>query len=165
MAPARAEPPEEEIVIQKYLADLYLGDSLEQIKIVYPPAAKWTSYREPRGGVDRIHIRRSQAKRFPPRVEALWLGLRKDRLVEIWLIYDADYSSEKSAEALASDLALIYGEPRRTGGRFWWTDGERVIRVINARLPALSPEREEGVELRTSIQLITADLFHRKRDG
>jgi len=148
-------------VIQKYLADLHLGDSLENIEKIYPPVAPWPARMEQKGKVKRMRIERAKARRFQAHADLMWLSLKKDRLVEIQLVYDAAYTKEKSAEELASDLSLLYGEARRSGDRFWWTDGARVLRAMYVEVP-VAPEDGEGTELRTSIQLMDARLFHRK---
>ncbi len=157
LAPLRAE---EDIAIQRYLAYLYLGDSLEDIQRVYPPAQEWPSYVEPRGKVTRLRVERGLAKSFPKNVDVMWLGMKKDRLVEIQLLYNASFSRGKSPEAWASDLSLDYGEPKRNDTKFWWTDGKTVLRVFYANVPVIKDGRE-GVELRTSIQVMEHGLFQR----
>lgn len=151
---------EEDIAIQRYLAYLYLGDSLEDIQRVYPPSQEWPSYVEPRGKVTRLRVERAFAKSFPANVDVMWLGMKKDRLVEIQLLYSAKFSRGKSPEAWASDLALDYGEPKRNDTKFWWTDGKSVLRVFYANVPVIK-EGRESVELRTSIQVMEHGLFQR----
>jgi hypothetical protein len=147
-------------VIQRYLGDLYLGDSLEDVQRIYPPAQEWPSQKEPRSGVTRVRVERGYAKNFPADVDTLWLGFKKGSLVEIQLIYNARFSRKKPAERLADDMALIYGEPRRANDRFWWTDGVTVLRVFAAELPA-SADHGEAVALRTSIQILERAFFRR----
>lgn len=159
-APSTAQAPDETPPIQRYLADLYLGDTLDEIRQVYPPSQEWPSSVQPRGQVTRYRAERAFLKSPPPRVDTLWLGLRKSRLVEIQLVYTAEYTRAKSVEALAGDLSLIYGEPSRSRGRFWWTDGKTVLRVFYAEVPVLDGAGQ-GVELRTSIQLLEESLFRR----
>jgi hypothetical protein len=129
---------EEQVVLQKYLAHLYLNDSLETVKRIYPPTRDWPSHREPKGGVTRIKVQGVSAKNFPDEVDLLWVGMRDDRVVEIQLVYDADYTSETPPDSLARELALIY-----------------------AQVPALKGRRKV-VEMRTSMQLLAADLVRRK---
>jgi hypothetical protein len=159
--PARAEV-DEDVKVQRYLADLYLGDSLELIQKLYPKAGDWPSHIEPRGNVTRVRVERRYAKKMPQSVDIMWVSLKNDRLVELQLIYSAAYSRRKSAEQLAGDFALIYGEPERRDNKFWWTDGKTVLRVMLAEIPALDEEGQPGKELRTSLQLMNADLFQRK---
>ncbi|MBI5625423.1 MAG: hypothetical protein HY924_16720 [Elusimicrobia bacterium] len=159
--PAAADD-EEPVVIQKYLAHLYLNDSLETVKRIYPPTREWPSYREPKGGVTRIKVQGVSAKNFPQEVDLLWVGMRGDRVVEIQLVYSAAYSSETTPDSLAQELALIYGEPKKSEtGKFYWSDGERVLRVFYTDVPVLRGRRKV-VEMRTTLQLLSADLLHRK---
>jgi len=146
--------------IQRYLADLHLGDSLEDVQRVYPPAQEWPSIQEAGGRVTRVRVERAYAKSFPAEAQTLWLGFQDGRLVEIQLIYGARFSGKKSSEMLADDMALIYGEPRRSNGKFWWTDGRTVLRVFDAELP-VSESQKNSVELRTSIQVLERGLFRR----
>jgi len=146
--------------IQRTLADLHLGDTIEDVQLIYPPAQEWPAQEERRVRVTRLRVEREAAKSFPPDAQVLWLGLRRGRLVDIQLIYDARFSHRRPAERLAQDLALVYGEPHRSNDKFWWTDGRTVLRVFDAELPA-RPGTERSVELRTSVQIIERDLFHR----
>jgi hypothetical protein len=146
--------------IQRTLANLHLGDTLEDIQLVYPPAQEWPSQEERRVHVTRLRVERESAKSFPSDAQVLWLGLRRGRLVDIQIIYDARYSRRRPAERLAQDLALIYGEPHRSNDKFWWTDGSTVLRVFDDELPA-QPGAERSVELRTSVQIIERNLFRR----
>jgi hypothetical protein len=146
--------------IQRTLVDLHLGDTLEDVQLIYPPAQEWPSQEERRVRVTRLRIERGTAKSFPPDAQVLWLGLRHGRLVDIQVIYDGRYSRRRPAERLAQDLALVYGEPHRSNDKFWWTDGHSVLRVFDAELPA-QPGTERSVELRTSVQIMERDLFRR----
>jgi hypothetical protein len=156
----RTAAQDETASIPRHLADLHLGDMLEDVQLIYPPAQEWPAQEERRVRVTRLRVEREAAKSFPADAQTLWLGLRRGHLVDIQLIYDARFSRRKPAERLAQDLALIYGEPRRSNEKFWWTDGRTVLRVFNAELPA-RPGAEQSVELRTSVQLIERDLFRR----
>ncbi len=150
--------------LQRYLVDLYLGDNLDTVRRVYPQAASrdWPSHIEPRTRVSRIQVRKNSAKRFPARAETLWLGLRGDRLVEIQVVYDEDYTRDNPPESLANELSRGYGDPQKSdSGKFWWTDGERVLRVYYLEVPVLVG-RQKSVGLRTCVQLMEADLLNRK---
>lgn len=177
---ARGETP----AVQRYWADLRLGDTLEEIQRIYPPAQEWPSRQEPRSGVTRWRVERAFAKSFPADVDTLWLGLRHGRLVEIQFIYDERFSSRKTADLLAEDLGLIYGEPRRSDSKFWWGDGRTILRVFTAEVPAALSGKEgqpsspaaaqddaagsaaaEGgrsVVLRTSVQIMESGLLRRR---
>ena len=152
-APAQEETPP----VQRHLAELYLGDSLDDVRLVYPPAQEWPSSRE-RGGIRRLRVEREYAKSLPPEIETLWLGFKRDRLVEVQVVYTIAYSRKKSAEQLAGDFSLVYGEPRRSNDKFWWADGSTVLRVFNAHIPAGA---EGSVEMRTSAQILERGLFRR----
>lgn len=154
-------PAQDELPLQRYLVDLYLGDSLETIQKVYPPAQEWPEHMEPRVKVRRYRVAQALAKRFPEHVEFMWLGLRRGRLVEIELVYDAEYTRQKSAEALAADLALTYGAPKRSGDKFVWSDRSTVLRVKNYAL-AVAKDGESTTEFRTALQLMTPDLLRRR---
>lgn len=155
---ARAD---EDSSVQRYLIHLHLGESLRQVQQLYAPAQDWPSYMEPRGHVKRVRVERAYLKKPDPHVETMWFGFKRNSLVEIQLIYDRDYSRSKTAEQLAGDWALIYGEPKRTDdGRYYWADGSTVLTVFNAEVPALQGQ-EQAVELRTSIRLIDRGLWER----
>lgn len=150
--------------IQRKLAHLKLGDHLDEIQRIYLPSHEWPSQREPKQGVQRIRIERSGIKYPEPRVDVMWLGMRKDRLVEIQLIYDAAYTREESVEQLAGELSLIYGEPHRSQGKFWWADGKTVLRAFYAEVPSPQNDDASAVELRTSLQVMDAGLFEKASD-
>ena len=156
--PARAEdsPP-----IQRHLAYLHLGDSLETVQKIYPPARDWPSYVEPRGHVTRIKVESYFAKKFPQKVDTIWLGFKGGSLVEIQLIYDEEYTAQKTVEDLAGDLALIYGEASRTEDKFWWMDDATVLMVFYTQVPMIRAGRRV-VEMRTTIQLMERALFRRR---
>ena len=149
---------DDEIAIQRHLADLQLGDTLEQIQLIYRPLSEWSSHKEPRGKVTRHRAQRHQIKNPPREIDTIWMGLRRGRLVDIQLIYTAAHTRARSVDDLASELSIIYGEGRRQGNRFWWTDGRTVLRVFYAEVP-----KEEGVglEWRTSLQVMDENLFTR----
>lgn len=157
-----AQEAADEVKIQRYLVDLYLGDSMADIESIYPPTRKWPSYLEPRGHVRRMKLEGISTKRFPAGVDVLWLGVKRHKLVEIKVIYDAEFSAGKTAEELAGDIALIYGAPKRTGTKLWWDDGTTVMRVFATELPVLR-DGGRAVEIRTCIQLMNEGLLRRKR--
>lgn len=146
--------------IQRYLAELQLGDSLEDVQRIYPPAQDWPSHVDPRGRVTRYRVERAYAKSFPNWTQALMLGFKRGRLVDIQVIYNAKRSGEKTAEELARDLSLTYGEGERTGDKFWWNDSKTVMRVFPVEVPTFK-NGEKGVEWRTSIQILEKDLWKR----
>lgn len=158
--PASPCAAQEDIPIERKLADLYLGDEIDDIQSIYRPAQEWPSHIEPRGRVTRFRVERAYMKSPPRNVETLWLGMKKGRLAEIQIIYDSAHTRRKPVEALAGELASIYGEPQRSGNRFWWSDGRTVLRVFYAEV-ALLKGRGRGVELRTSIQVMEEGLFLR----
>lgn len=146
--------------IQRYLASLQLGDSLEDVQRVYPPAQDWPSHVDPRGRVTRYRVESSYAKRFPVWAQAMMLGFKRGRLVDIQVIYNAKRSGDKTSEELARELSLTYGEGERTGDKFWWTDSGTVLRVYPVEVPVYK-DGERGVEWRTSIQVLDKDLWKR----
>ncbi|MEQ1919617.1 MAG: hypothetical protein ABL955_10490 [Elusimicrobiota bacterium] len=150
------DPP----AIQRYLAELQLGDSLEDVQRIYPPAQDWPSHIDPRGRVTRYRVERGYAKSFPLWTQALMLGFKRGKLVDIQVIYNAKRSGEKTAEDLARDLSLTYGEGERSGDKFWWTDNRTVMRVFPVEVPTFK-DGERGVEWRTSIQILDKDLYKR----
>ena len=146
--------------IQRYLAELQLGDSLEDVQTIYPPAQDWPSYIDPRGRVTRYRVERGYAKTFPVTAQALLLGFKRGKLVDIQVVYNKKRSGEKTAEELARDLSLTYGEGERTGDKFWWTDGRTVMRVFPVETPTFI-DGVRGVEWRTSLQVLEKDLYKR----
>lgn len=155
--PARADEHEEAVSIQRYLVSLQLGDSLEEVRRVYPPASEWPVV-ENRGGVTRYRVERSTAKAFPSRVQILFVGFKKGRLVEIQTVYDKKKSGDWSVNKLAGEYALVYGEPRRAGNRFWWSDGKTVMRVFNFTVP-LPGDGKNAVAWRTAVQVFDEGVF------
>ena len=151
----RAED-EESTAIQRYMVSLQLGDSLEEVRRVYPPAAEWPAT-ESKNGVKRYRVQRGMAKVFPANVDTLFVGFKKGKLVEIEVIYDAKKSREKPAEKLAGAYALVYGEPRRVGDRFFWSDGDTVLRVFPAELPVVQ-DGERALAWRTAVQIFNKGL-------
>jgi hypothetical protein len=159
-SPARAQEEEETPAMQRYLVDLSLGDSLERVRGVYPPGQEWPATVEPRTGVTRYRVERGGAKVFPPRVETLYLGFKKDRLVEIEVVYDEKRSRVQTVGKLAGEYALVYGEGKRSGDRFYWSDGKTVLRVFPAEIPIVK-DGEHAVEWRTAVQIFDHGLAGR----
>lgn len=146
--------------IQRYLAELQLGDSLEDVQRIYPPAQDWPSFVAPRGRVTRYRVERAYAKNFPSWTQTMLLGFKRGRLVDIQVIYNSKRSGEKTPEELARDLSLTYGEGERTRDKFWWTDSRTVLRVFPVEAPTFK-DGARGVEWRTSIQILDKDLWTR----
>jgi hypothetical protein len=144
--------------IRQDLAGLRLGDTLEDVQMIYPPAADWPSWVDPRGRVKRYKVERGMAKAFPTWTSVLNLGFKRGRLVEIQLIYSAERTRDKPHEELAADLSLKYGPPQRDDARFWWSDGEVVLRVFPAEIPVVR-DGQKAVEWRTSEQVMREDLY------
>lgn len=143
--------------IQRYLLDVKLGDSLETVQRVYPPAQEWPATEDDRTGVTRYQVVRGAAKAFPARVESLYLGFRKSRLVEIEAVYDAKKSRLQPVEKMAGQYALVYGEPKRSGDRFWWSDGSTVLRVFPFEVP-VSKDGDQAVSWLTAVQIFERGL-------
>jgi hypothetical protein len=154
---ARSED-DERVAIDRCLVNLCLGDTLEEIQRIYPPAQEWPVTTEKRAKVKRYRVERAFTKYPAPHADILWLGLKHGRLAEIQLVYTAAYTRKKSVDALASDLSLTYGQPRASAGKYWWVDGKTVIRTFAAEMPS-TEDGASGVELRTSLQLLEAALF------
>lgn len=154
---ARAQEDDDVPAIKRYLADVQLGDTLEEVKRVYPPAADWPAT-EAKNGVVRYRVVRGAAKAFPASVDMLFLGFKKDKLVEVEVVYDQKVSRRKPVETLAGDYALVYGDPRRSGSRFWWSDARTVLRVFPAEVP-LPKDGERAVAWRTAVQVFDLGLF------
>ncbi len=150
------DPP----AIQRYLAELQLGDSLEDVQRIYRPAQDWPSYIDPRGRVTRYRVERAYAKSFPLWTQALLLGFKRGKLVDIQVVYNAKRSGEKTAEELARDLSLTYGEGDRSGDKFWWTDSRTVMRVFPVEVPTFT-DGTRGVAWHTSIQVLEKNLYLR----
>lgn len=159
-AAAAACRAQESQSLQRHLAHLYLGDVLEDIQRIYPPVRPWPSHVEPRGRVTRYRVEARAVSGMPLGIDRMWLGLKNGRLVEVQVIYDAAQTQKKPLEALVGELALIYGEPRRSSEKFWWGDGHTVLRAFRAEVPVLQ-EGRKAIELRASLQLLDADLFKR----
>lgn len=155
---ARADEDNEETTpVQRYLVDLKLGDSLETVRRVYPPASDWPSI-EARGGITRYKVAKGTAKAYPERVETLFVGFKRERLVEIEVVYDEKRSRELTVEKLAASYSLVYGEPRRVAERFWWNDGRTVLRVFPAEVPA-PKDGAAAVAWRTAVQVFEEGVF------
>ncbi len=84
--------------IQRYLVGVSLGDNIERVRRVYPPAQEWPATVETKTGVTRYRVERGGAKAFPPRVETLYFGFKNGRLVEIEVVYDEKQSRSQTVE-------------------------------------------------------------------
>jgi hypothetical protein len=157
---ARAEDEEETQAVQRYLAQLHLGDSLRHVKKIYPPLADWPSTKEPRTGAIRYRVERASAKEFPAHAQTLYLGFRSGDLVEIEVIYDEEQSRSRTVEKVAGEYSLIYGEAKRTDERFYWSDGKTVLRVFPAEIP-LGKEGDHAYAWRTAVQVFDHGLTAR----
>lgn len=149
--------------VQRYLIHLHLGQSLKSVKKQYAPSQDWPSYVDAKTKISRVRVERAYLKEPLPNIETLWFGVKRGDLVEIQVVYTKEYSRRKTAEDLAVDWSTIYGEPHKTvDGRYWWGDGSTVLHVFNAEVPVPGKSgKEEGVELRTSVQVLNRKLFER----
>jgi hypothetical protein len=155
---ARAQEDDEDTPIQRYLVHVQLGDGLERVRRVYPPAQEWPATVEPRTGVTRYKVERGNAKEFPSKVQTLFLGFKKGSLVEIEIVYDEKESRRLTVGKVAGDYALVYGESRRSGDLFFWSDGKTVLRVFPAEVP-IAQDGEHAVAWRTAVQVFDKGLF------
>jgi hypothetical protein len=170
---ARAQEDTEKVVIQPHLAGLHLGDSLRKVRKRYPPTRDWPSKRDERRGVTRYRLEPSFAKSFPPHVQTLYFGVHWGKVVEIEAVYDEEYTRREAYEKLTIGYETMYGAPRRSGDRFWWSDGRTVLRVFPAELPAdadgvalssATPVDDpknppKSVVWRTGVQIFDQDVF------
>jgi hypothetical protein len=146
--------------MQRYLANLSLGDTLREIHLIYRPAQEWPSYVEPKGRVDRIKVEGSWVKSMPLHIETLWLGMKKGRLAQIQVIYDAAYTLKKPWWAVAEEIAGIYGAPSCGEDSCSWSDDQIVLTVFDAQLPALKWGKQ-NIERRTAVELVEENLPRR----
>jgi hypothetical protein len=159
-APASAQE-DDATPIKRSLINLRLGDGLEEVRRIYPPAQEWPTAVSPRGHVKRYRVERGWAKRYPRHVQTMHLGFKNGRLVEIQLVYDEDYSRQTPYETLAASYTLEYGPARgRSDDRFWWDDGRSVLRVLAEHVAVLK-DGAKADELHTSVQLFEKGLFER----
>jgi len=157
---ARALEDEETPALQRYLVDVSLGDGIERVRRVYPPAQEWPATEQVLSGVTRYKLERATAKAFPPRVETLYLGFKRGRLVEIEVVYDEKRSRDQTVEKVAGEYALVYGEAKRSDERFWWSDGRTVLRVFPAEIPVVK-DGAHAVSWRTAVQIFDHGLSGR----
>lgn len=148
--------------IQPTLLHLRIGDKLKDVQRIYAPAKDqpvWPSYVDPRGRIQRVRVERSYLRKPIRSVDTLWLGFKRNRLVEIQIVYDMDFTRANSVDSVASEWLSIYGDANRSDdGGYWWSDGNTVLRVMNARIPVGDGS---AVELRTSVQLFEQGVFER----
>jgi hypothetical protein len=154
---ARAQD-DDDTPLQRYLVHVQLGDGIERVRRVYPPASEWPATVEPRTGVTRYKVERGNAKAFPSKVETLYLGFKKGSLVEIEVVYDEKQSRALTVGKVAGEYALVYGEARRSGDLFFWSDGSTVLRVFPAEIP-ITKDGEHAVSWRTAVQVFDKGLF------
>jgi hypothetical protein len=110
--------------------------------------------------VTRYQVERGAAKAFPAGVQEMFLGFRLRRLVEVEIIYNEERSRDQGVEKVAGEYALLYGESKRSGDRFWWADGKTVLRVFPVEVPA-SVDGAKAVAWRTAVQVFDHSLFER----
>jgi hypothetical protein len=146
--------------LQRYLVDVQLGDNIERVRRVYPPAQEWPATVDKRTGVTRYLVERGNAKAYPAHVESLYLGFKRGKLVEIEVVYDEKQSRVQTVEKVAGAYALVYGEARRTDDRFYWSDGKTVLRVFPAEIP-IAKDGEHAFSWRTAVQLFDHGLSGR----
>jgi hypothetical protein len=159
---AEPAPPVDVLTpIQRYLVSLRLGDTLEDVKKIYPPSKKWPTSEEPGSNMIRVDVRRENARTFPDNVSFMRLSLKNGRLARIVLIYDKHESRRRSLDRLVRELSLQYGEPRRRGPRYWWQDQGAVILAVHAEILSKSGKARE---LRPSLELMDLDAFHELYD-
>ena len=149
--------------LQRYLVHVQLGDGLDRVRWVYPPAQEWPATVEPRTGVTRYRVERGNAKAFPAHVETLYLGFRKGSLVEIEVVYDEKESQLQPVEKMAGEYALVYGEAKRTDDRFYWSDGKTVLRVFPAQIP-IAKDGANAFAWRTAVQVFDEGLAKKGSD-
>lgn len=142
--------------IDRYLASMRLGDTLEKIRSIYPPVKEWPSYDEPGSSMTRVDILREQARAFPAHVSFIRLSLREGRVRRIVLVYDKRQSRRKPLDKLVRELSLKYGEPRRRDLRYWWRDKGTVVLAAYAELPS---KLGAVKELRPSLELMDSSVF------
>jgi len=155
---ARAGGEDDVPALQRSLVGVSLGDDLGRARRVYPPAQEWSAITYPRTGVTRYRVERGGAKVFPARVETLYLGFKRGRLVEIEAVYDEKQSRAQNVEKLAGAYALVYGEAKRSADRFWWSDGKTVLRVFSEEIP-IGKDGAHAVAWRTAVQVFEAGTF------
>ena len=133
--------------VQRYLAGLKLGDTLDDVRAALPPRREWTITRGRAGRLTWVQLERTDAKNLPGEAGLLRLGLSARRLVYVQVVYDREASRRKPLHALVADYALVYGEPRRRGQAYLWTDDDTVLRASEAEVltePTLAGRRGEA---------------------
>jgi|GEM_PF-2031243 len=173
-AAARADDEPEKLVVQGHLfappLELHLGDSLKSVRGTFPPKKDWPATKDKRHGVTRYRLDAGLVKAFPAHVQTLYLGFHSfggfgdGSLVEMEVVYDEEYTRRESSEHLAGDYSLLYGPPKHSGDRFWWSDGKTVLRVFPAEIPtgrgaAASDAEPRSTAWRTAVQLFKQSVF------
>lgn len=146
------------VPIQRHLVSLKLGDSIDDVQQIYPPKSEWPSFRD-KLGLKRYTVEQGAAKALPEDVYKLRFGLRRKTLVYLQVIYSAESSRKKPLSELVAEMLLEYGEPRRSGETYWWSDGATVIRASNVELPVVSAWDDRNVEMLTSIEIMDHGVF------
>ena len=160
LAPAaRAqEDDDEDTPLQRYLVHVQLGDGLERVRRVYPPAQEWPATIEPRTGVTRYKVERGNAKEFPPKVETLYLGFKKGRPGRDrgGLRREAVPRPHRRESGGGVRARLRRGAANR---RPLLLVGRRtVLRVFPAEIP-ITKDGEHAVSWRTAVQVFDKGLF------
>ncbi|MDE1975976.1 MAG: hypothetical protein KGL04_03875 [Elusimicrobia bacterium] len=152
--------------VQRSILNLSLGESPGRVARDYPGLKSCPAKSELGGRVKRFDLSAKCVKAMPAGVREIRLGFDGlqgflgGELAEIEIVYDADFTHKKPADALAGDVALVYGPPHHSQGKFWWADQDTVMRVFYAEVPDLS-QGAGAVSLRTSFQLVDTRLFSR----
>lgn len=144
--------------VPRKLADVYFGDRLEDVRRLYPPAAEWPSYVEPRGQVKRYRLARQYLKTPEQHVDTMFVGFKNGGVVEVQLIYTSAATASTPVERLVRELELDHGPTHRSGSVFYWNDGRTVMRAFYEPVQVLRDGRE-ATELRTSLQVAEAALY------
>ncbi|MBI5244549.1 MAG: hypothetical protein HY922_12855 [Elusimicrobia bacterium] len=146
------------VPIQRHLISVKLGDSIEVVQKIYPPKSEWPAFRD-KLGLTRYTVEKGAAKQLPDDVYKLRFGMRRKRLVYLQVIYSAQSSRKKPLSELVAEMLLDYGEPRRSGEAYWWSDGSTVARASNVELPVVSAGDDRNVEMLTSLEIMDHDVF------
>lgn len=135
-----------------------LGDTLSDVLRAYPPRGEWTPTREEKSGVDRYRLDNRNTMRFPRTAQLMFLGFKKDHLIEIQVVYDQRSSRRKPIDVVANDFTQLYGQPNRSADIYWWADSKTILRVFPFEVP--SPEDgPHAVAWRVSAQIFSRKLI------
>lgn len=145
--------------IQRHLVGLRLGDKLKRVREIIPPTAEWTST-DMGKGLKRYRIDHTVTKSLSSTMDVLYIGVKDGRLVEIQAVYSEKKSRDKSVDRLIGDYSLYYGVANRAGEKYWWSDGETVLRIFSSELP-VAKSGTKTVALRSTVQIFEAKLVDR----